>query len=638
MSDGFDPPDYFDVVSVPVPTNSGMLDDIVLVTRVIDSLCEVGGRNIRRGIYQMINLYNAGARILPQRLFVFRDLMCLIKESTKYLPAVSDLSAVLANVPCVITGEETYELINDFHTPYQQTTKHMNMTISGSLGVHTQNGACGIGCVGPLYVLDYIVPKYDGINVFSIRLKSEKLDVALVCFGAKFAMVDSMCAFAGEMMDNDRIMLYHCNELQADFPVAIKLAGKSYNFVSNKVVEMSAFVNGYVPEASDGFIFCINGLEYRVKHRPMIDLVYEKNRRYGLTRDNCRYDVLPTSEFDGIVEFELDHDILIARRKRIDRKVALSKFEVIENLEAPTVDYFRQLFSASKDAQFGLFRNVYPLDALVAMIGSMLRKLKKQYVLVSPYSVRQLLKSKKIFIDDIVLKMVVAYYTKGQLTCHLSIEEIDKMALLPIKYADCVMMYDYLYRKKIILEPYFICKAMSHELNVVTSIRRLMLMVVRGELHCIGGDISAKKVGGVFLKYTRNEYNRITTIEDCNDYVGAMCNYARNNNGKFVAVKEVESFESECKELLATNLSIEQQQEVGDVIMMWTKVLMRMYLNGEPLIDEDASFWQLLFNNELMKPFLDKMRIRIDAYHCVRHHETAGDHVCSNGIAFSRKL
>jgi len=506
------------------------------------------------------------------------------------------------------------------------------------LGVHTQNGACGIGCVGPLYVLDYIVPKYDGINVFSIRLKSDKLDVSLVCFGAKFAMVDEMCAFAGELMDNGCIMLYHCNELQTNFPVAIKLAGKSYNFVYSKVIEMSAFVNGYVPDNSDGFIFCINGLEYRVKHRPMVDLVYGKNQSYGLTRDNCRYDVLPTSEYEGVVEFELDHDVLIARRQRIDRKNALSKCEVIENVEAPTVEYFRQLFSASRDAQFGLFRNVYPTDALVSIIGSMLRKLKKQYVLVSPYSIRQLLKGKKIFIDDCTLKMVVSYYTKGQLTCHLSVEEIDKMALLPIRYADCRTMYEFLYKKKIILEPYFVCRAMSNELDLVTSIRRIMLMVVRGELHCIGGDVSAKKVGGVFLSYVRNEYNRITTIEDCNDYVCAMCNYARHNNGKFVAVKELESFEAECKELLATNLTIAQQQEVGDVIMMWTKVLLRMYLNGEPLIDEDAAFWQLLFNNELMKPFLDKMRTRIDSYHCVRHHETSGDHVCSNGMAFNRKL
>jgi len=620
-------------------SNLMALSEKQMILNEIESLVGQYGKQMRRGVYQMIDMFVKKPKILPLALVKFADILYLVRDLKRSLPSCADLAHVLAFVPCVLVekmedGTFRTDSIVNCDVPLQQTVNDITYDMCDKLGVVAENGALGVGTSKVDYVIDYIVPKFDGVPIFAIRLYTNVSEVTLISYTNKFAFIKGVKAFAGEMLDEE-ICVFYGSSFQTDFPLTLMLESVNYKLIPTSLVTMTNFLLAKGPKERDGYVFSINGLEYRIKDNICVDLLYKSGASSAFTSEGYAIEVIP-SDSDGIVEFKVCSDGLLANRIRNDKLKALDHSTVKRLLATPNATYLRQVLASYGCAQLGLYRNVYPVSALISMVVSDLKKANSHIVHVTSYSVRMLLMRRKVFANDAQISaVIVALSTERKEVLKLTKDDLNKISVSKVVYADCPIIYDAIYKMGIMLPLYETAKYIAEKRNVVVGIRRIALMVSRGELLCIGQCISVKIIAGIkHENYEPRKYDRVMCVEDSYDVIRGLVAYAKNNNGKFVADAEMNSFIAECNELLDSNLDKEQLQEVGDVIMMWTKVLLRLYTDGTLIFDPDAVFWQLLYRNKVMEPFFEKVERRLSKYNCVRNHVTSSDHVCSSGKEF----
>jgi len=185
-------------------TNTSMCDTKA-VEMVFERLVGGGGKIARRSLSEMINLYLSGGKLLVMDLIPFIDVLGTITSVNKFVPTIAGISFVLANFTCVVIKEHNgsimYDTITNICTPLQQTKDYLTRLQCEQLGVITDSGVFGVGNQNPQFLIDYIVPKYDGVTIGAIRVSTSKLDITLLIWDNKFAFIDSFPHFVGEMLE-----------------------------------------------------------------------------------------------------------------------------------------------------------------------------------------------------------------------------------------------------------------------------------------------------------------------------------------------------------------------------------------------------------------------------------------------------
>jgi len=592
-------------------------------------------KDLQASICNVISLYHEHFfPYLPYNMVLFKNY--IVDNFKRSYVSIVDLSKVFSIVKMVSVVGTNAQLVSDFMVPHRQTTVQMTDDIANNLCLMSENGMQYVQGGNGEYAIDYIVPKHDGNIVYSFKVMCNNLVKHHLFVGRDVTLIDnSLHVFVAEMYNHDIIMFYGYD--QFEFPATIKINLIEYTVKYNMPITIEHFLTLNTVGATDGYIFGINGIEYKVKYENTIDIVYRGGVSVKLLGDNYIVCNRPDIVSCNIHEMVMRANQLVYLRPRPDKCVGQSSVEVLALQAAPTVNYVRSLLSNIKGPCYGSYHDVKPNNIIASEICDyLIRDERSKVSVINTFVVKTIASRLGIVTTSQDLKHILR-----ALGCQTTrLEKRTRSQLLQLQFpierhASRSDIYKLLLDTKLVLTPIELVRQLAMR-GYTTSLKRVNLMMLHCELRVLGSRVMAVRVCGRFLPFCDKRPPRVLCQYDDLTFIRGLTIYAKLNAGAHVLDTEIMNLKSECDELFehyrVTDVAL--HQEIGDVVMMITKVALRVYAPRSVIEDEHAFIWQLMSSLNIMQPFKQKCMDRISKYGCVRNHLTCGSHICSNGKEF----
>jgi len=601
----------------------------------VAELVQGQAKDLKISIQNVISMYDEYFfPYLPYNMVMLKSY--IVDNFKKSYVSVVDLSKVFSIVKMVHVVGTNAQLVSDFSLPHRQTTIQMTQEIADNLSLMSENGMQLVQGGTGEYSIDYIVPKNDGRLVFTFKVIANNVIKHHLFTGSDIKMVDpSVHVFVAEMCGRDLIMFHGYD--QFDYPGLIMINREDYAVKFNMPIAVEQFLALSAAPSTDGYIFGINGMEYKVKYENTIDIEYHGGTCVRMLGDNYIVCNRPRSTDCRIHEMVMRGEQLYYVRPRPDKYVGQSSVEVLALNVAPTVNYVRSLLSNIKGPCYGSYRDIKPNNIIASNVCDYLIRDNKSSMSVINTAVVKSIASRL----GIVTTAQDVKHVLRCLNCRVDrLEKKTRSQLLLLtfpkeRFASRSDIYKFLLETKLVLTPVEVARQLAMR-GFTTSLKRIVLMMLYGELHVVGSRVMARRICGKFVPYRDKRPTRVLCQYDDLTFIRALSLYAKLNAGAHVLDNEITNLKQECDELfehfLKTDVSL--HEEIGDVVIMITKVALRIYAPSGVIEDEHAYIWQLLAGLNVLQPFKEKCLNRIAKYKCVRNHLTCGSHVCCDGTIF----
>jgi len=595
----------------------------------IDEMCREGGQKVRSALQDLSYALKFGFGFIPVCLFKHRKLF-----QEHYIKGKSDVMSIAYLMSkfnfCSI---DSFDIrVIDFRVPYKYDVSVMSRNIFENLVLNTRDGIISLFNGTHPEVVDYILPKYDGIRFASMLVETKGDTYSYAFFGARVVKMISSLVVSGELIDND-LYLYDGNV----FVTAQKLDNilLEDRVIGVHVVEpitIEAFLSNTDMPLCDGYIFGISGREYKLKK----SYTYDFKVWDGILEvDNLSVKVKnPIPGYRGICEFKYDGQYMHCVKERNDKTVSQTKRDFDEIKAAITYDVMCGVLSPFKRLFISPLLEYYPLAYLMRVIEDYYAT--NQNRMCTRFIIQKILLSRKMMVSGEQVEDIYRAMGGEGTKCFFVKGTYHPLKSDTIKYLSRYEIFFNMKRHGISGSLHDVAKWLADITGKVVSLQKLKIMVIRDELCAINGMVNVKQCGGEIMHYKVKIIERELITVTVDTAVHGLIEYNKNNKGPNLALIEYEAFKSECNELMAVVKDQAVLEEVGDVLMMFAKVIIHQYTSGAPLCDEASYIWGMFASADIMQPFIEKMNRRIAEFGCVRNHLTCSDHVCSSGKLFQR--
>jgi len=435
---------------------------------------------------------------------------------------------------------------------------------------------------------------------------------------------------------DDTIYAYYGSSFQENVPLIVTIDKFDYKVEMSMPVSLDFFLNSAIPNKCDGYIFGISGEEYKVKEFPTVDLDVRINGVFS--RDGKEFNgVTGVNGIYGVCEFRYNDSCFTFVRKRYDKLHAEDNSTIMTILQSPPLSTVRTMLKAFTGKTLLSCLEVYPLNYMISVIAQYIVQSKVQPVIVSPLIIGIELRKKRIYVRGV--DTIKVYNSLGasnkERFVRLHALDVKKLIINSCSYVTRASMYENLVKIGCAGPLFGIAVALASHVKRIVSIRKLFLMCARHELNVIGNIVVPKRCAMVVDVFKDLSVPRNLVVYDVNDPRDALVKYNIFNEGPHTTDSELHHFLLECDELMNCNLTVEAMEEIGDVIYMLVKLVIRLHADRHLLVDDTAAVWGVMFTSPVMQPFLDKMRERVKKWGCVRNHNTCATHRCSTGAFFN---
>lgn len=571
------------------------------------ALSEGIGGYLRNALVDFIAFYrNRKPSIFPTELLpYYRDGSLYSRvDMSGANPGVHGICAILEKLDLTVIAEDDEQVL-DVTFPNQVSTDHMSAEMMSSMSCASHGTIQKLSGVYGSNVVDYVVRKYDGQSVHNYAIMTDYNMYGLAHYDGNLVLNSYEEAFSGEIV-GDRIYFQHV--YNASGPICLN--EKFYECVDTE--ELTSIATAIDCEEVDGLVFCVNSIEYKVKEINTIDLLNTGSTCF-MTSDGFKYYSREPTEFTApIVECEVmrtGHVFPI--KDRFDKKKAQSSSECVRILDSPTLTDLRNILGDHEVAVGGGVLYVPP-DICAELVRQEL-KYTNGRARISHQLITTILHERGIYVDaslcSLILKVLGISSKLGVVVAGVPFSKQSVVSVTVREIYKAIQDYN--------------ITGTLHDLGLYLSTRHDMVInsldlwyMHRNKLFKVRHN---KCVG----------LNKWNPDKMSNDIVARYWLKYGYNNESTHAQNLLGAITSETDELLMANSPIDIRDEIGDVIL----VLFRYVGLGKY-----PTKVQSLLALSLFSSVKEKYKLRILKHGCIRNHDTAESHVCSNGNQFLGKI
>lgn len=615
-------------------TSTAFIDLLALYDNHLSGL----GKEVRAGVNSLVLLFHARlCNILPEFLIPYRDSIGILADSLKSELAYTHLSLVLQYMPCAIWDDiarKGYSII-DVAYPQREKITPISVDTLNNLACISNHATYVISGHFGGNMINYVKEKEDGVAVHNWILTCDNDEKYSICVVGNVRYdTDCRVPFSGELC-GDKVYPFYLVDCQSDFPETILIGAKTYSVVRPQLLTIPQFLVDSPREGMDGYIVCVNGVEYKIKFDNTVDLEY--NGTHMLTAEGKKYPLAKKIDGPpGIYECVLKSDYAIALKKRPDKVRPQTNAGVHVTLRAPLVSTFKSVIP-KVETEYEAFPDVYPYDMLLEIVYKYMSQYARNGIMViTPGAIRKALCARGIVITQEIIDYILSKSGTGRRYSIIDTNIAELQMRGEYEYADCRSIYEFVAEQKEHFSAFKTAQLLANKKNMIVSVKRIILMVMRGELCMSGSHIVPIRVGGYVRSYRRKIYLRPDRSCTPVDAFDGWLMYARNNFGKFTVETINTALTRECAELLSLDVSEETMEEVGDVLLLVLKQAVNHFGHGKDIYDAELPFWKLVRSLPILTVALRKYERRLSKYGCIRNHDHAEPHICSNGAQYKQ--
>lgn len=516
---------------------------------------------------------------------------------------VHGISIILEKVDLTVMIEEDDQVI-DVVFPNQIVTEHLPAAKLESIACASSGKIQKISGVYGTNIVDYVTRKYNGQSIHNYAIMTDYNMYGLAHYDGDIVFNSYEAPFSGEIVGTK---IYFQHAYEADGPICLN--NKFYHCVaSERVMSLATAVE---VADSDGMVFCINSIEYNVKEVNTINLINNGTDKFSTSDGFTFYGNNTSGLTSRIVECEVleSGDVRPVVSKNDTVQVHSMK-ECMVLIDAPTLADVRNIFSENDIAVGG---GVFyaPFSVCADIVHQALNYFNGKAVL-SHMLITAILHEKGVYVDANVCREVLH---------ELGVEDV-----IGVVYANRPIV--------------------SHTMSTLSVKEIYDILVeygVAGTVHEMGVYLGIKLgyiVNSLDLWYMyRNrmfkvrhnkcvELNKWDISKLSYDLLPRYwLDYGQNNDRDNVEM--VRSVTLETKNMFVVPSHLDVPDELGSAILLLCKYIgiTNCYVNVGSL-----------FALSMFSSFKDIYKSRIIQYGCVRDHNTADSHICSNRNRFLGKI
>jgi hypothetical protein len=417
--------------------------------------------------------------------------------------------------------------------PRSVGTQVMSREIFEDLGLFCSGGHCVLSGNGE-NIVDYIVPKVDGVSVVNICVEDNRSRKSYLLTPTEIMSSDCLVPFAGELIQKKIIRRYNTCESSV-ISNEITCNGIVIEMEDNKPVNLGDPIVSL--PGTDGYIISVDHVEYKLKWKMDVDLRYDGSGKNFITSDGMV--VYPAVGYrDGVIyEIEFEGRDFKVIKERNDKAEANSSTQYKDIRNAPLCNDLIRLVSSN--ALF-ISKGLMNVSDECTRVG--FRELAYRFIRDKSQRGRKHVTVFDMFSFAIAKRLIIAKATIvsgmklvfGKPYAEVNEANLD-LVRANYRQVSASYLYDLLGNKGLSLSPKGVCSYLVEHYPLNFPCKLLNELIAQGFLSFLYGSISVHRSGAQkypfnFVDYADRESITRLPLSALYEVYNAVHNEYRNND------------------------------------------------------------------------------------------------------------